>query len=369
VLESYALSLLKSMLKIYSPTGSEHQLAKFLSGEMARLGFTVDIDAAGNVVGSLGEGPEVLMCGHMDTVRGRLPVKVREGRIYGRGSVDAKGPLAAIITAAKLYAQSRGSLKVVVAAVVDEEGYSRGVKHLISYLPKPICAFFGEPSNTYGITVGYKGALSADIIVKTQTGHVASSELYVNAAELAYEVWLKIKEEASRRSKPESRFHSLDAALTHVASKRRPGVLPDECSISVNLRLPPNMTCEETASLLQRWVAEAASPYPSAAAEAFIKDCVEAFQVAPTAPPVRALQRAIIKVLGRPPAILRKTGTGDVNVASSKWDIPMAVYGPGDSKLDHTPEENLAIQDYFDSIKVYAQALRELESLHRRVDQ
>jgi len=363
-LESYAVNLLKSMLKIYSPTGSEERLARFLERELRGLGFDAHIDAQGNVVAVMGEGPLVLLCGHMDTVRGRLPVKVEDDYISGRGAVDAKGPLASMIVAAALYAKGGGRLKVMVAAVVDEEGLSRGVKHLVDTIPKPSYAFFGEPSNTYGITIGYKGSLSTKLKIKTETGHVASSHLYDNAAELAYELWLKVKGEAERRSKP-SKFQSLDASLTSISTRRRPGVVPDECTLTVNLRLPPAMSCREAWSVIEECCAKLTEDHPGVKVEAHLEDCVEAFETRPSSPAVRALQRAIIRTLGRQPVLLRKTGTGDVNVAASKWDIPMAVYGPGDSKLDHTPYEKLSLTDYLASIKVYEAALRELEVLSR----
>lgn len=362
--ENYALSLLKSMLKIYSPTGHEDRLANFLHNELKKLGFDVAIDAVGNVVGTIGKGPSVLMCGHMDTVEGEIPVEVKDNMMYGRGSVDAKASLASMIVATKLFNQSEGGLKVVLAAVVDEEGYSKGIKHLTSYLEKPSYAFFGEPSNTSGITIGYKGSLTIEILVKTRTGHPASSPLFTNAIELAYNIWLKIKEETSRRAKPESIFQSLDAALMHMASARKLGILPDECLLSINLRLPPRMSCSEAASLVSNCVNEVV-PKPSASVKVEFIDCIEAFEDPPTSPVARALQRAIIKILGRRPMFLKKTGTSDINILRSLWNIPSVAYGPGDPKLDHTPEERVSIEDFLASIKVYAQALRELKAIHQ----
>ena len=65
------------------------------------MGFEVGKDAIGNVIGVVGEGePVILLCGHMDTVAGHLPLRIEEGKIYARGAVDAKGPLAAMIMAA-----------------------------------------------------------------------------------------------------------------------------------------------------------------------------------------------------------------------------------------------------------------------------
>ena len=97
----YAVNLLSQMVKIYSPSGKEGKISLFLADEMKKLGLSVHRDEVGNVIGQIGEGsPVVLFCGHMDTVEGVIPVRVEDGHLYGRGSVDAKGPLAAMIVAA-----------------------------------------------------------------------------------------------------------------------------------------------------------------------------------------------------------------------------------------------------------------------------
>ncbi|MEM4699618.1 MAG: M20/M25/M40 family metallo-hydrolase [Candidatus Nezhaarchaeales archaeon] len=362
-MEDFAINLLKSMVEVYSPTGREGGLASLLKEELARLGFEVCVDAVGNVIAEAGRGPTVLMCGHMDTVRGRLPVRVVDGRLYGRGAVDAKGPLASMIVASKLYASASPRFKLLVACVVDEEGYSRGVKHLVATLEQPTYAFFGEPSNTYGITVGYRGSLLADLHFRTKRGHLASQGLFTNALELAVEAWSRLREEASKRARPGSRFYSLDASLVRLTSSRALGVVPFRAAALVNLRLPPSMACREAVELLERVVGPLVG---REGVEGGVKviDCIEAFEEPRTSPPVRALQRAIVKQLGRKPQLLLKTGTGDVNVAKRSWPIPMAVYGPGDSRLDHTDEENIALRDYLDSIRVWAEALRQLEQIH-----
>ncbi|MCD6470133.1 M20/M25/M40 family metallo-hydrolase, partial [Candidatus Bathyarchaeota archaeon] len=150
------VEFLKHMLEIYSPSGKEEKLSSFLAEELRTLGFEeVWKDEAGNVYGAVGKGsPIVLMCGHMDTVPGEIPVKVKNGRLYGRGAVDAKSSLAAMILAA---ANLKNSLlkiggRIIVAGVVDEEGGGRGIKQLIREGLKVDYAFFGEPSGIGNIT-------------------------------------------------------------------------------------------------------------------------------------------------------------------------------------------------------------------------
>src|SRR2546430_452839 len=92
-----ALALLRGMLEIPPPPPREEGWAALGVGAVRGRGFTAGVDAAGNAVGELrhGPGPTVMLLGHLDTVDGEIAVVHRDGRLYGRGAVDAKGPLAA----------------------------------------------------------------------------------------------------------------------------------------------------------------------------------------------------------------------------------------------------------------------------------
>ena len=156
------IDLLRRMLEIYSPSGKEEEISSFIEEEFSLIGFeAVRRDEAGNVYGEIGSGSlSILLCGHMDTVPGRIPVKLRDGRLFGRGAVDAKSSLAAMISAAaELKAKLRDEGRVIVVGVVDEEGKARGIRQLLREGLKANCAIFGEPSGLKNITFAYKGCL------------------------------------------------------------------------------------------------------------------------------------------------------------------------------------------------------------------
>lgn len=192
-MNDYAVHLLTRLLEIYSPSGREEEISNFLAKEMENLGFRVRKDGVGNVIGEIGRGkPIILLCGHMDTVAGYIPVRVENNKLYGRGAVDAKASLAAMIIASSTLAKEGLSNRVLVAGVVDEEGSSRGIKHIIREGISPDYAIFGEPSGIEKITIGYKGSLRLKIMCKTQTGHSSAPWLYENAIEKALEIWREI---------------------------------------------------------------------------------------------------------------------------------------------------------------------------------
>jgi len=81
---------------------------------------------------------------------------------------------------------------------------------------------------------------------------------------------------------------------------------------------------------------------------------------------VRALSWAIRKTTLNYASFSRKTGTGDMNVLGNALKIPVVTYGPGDSNLDHTPNEHVDIQEYLDSIQVYQKTLMKLPELLKK---
>jgi LysW-gamma-L-lysine carboxypeptidase len=80
----------------------------------------------------------------------------------------------------------------------------------------------------------------------------------------------------------------------------------------------------------------------------------------------RALAWSIRETAHKQAAFSRKTGTGDMNILGNAMKIPIVTYGPGDSSLDHTPNENIDIQEYLESIKVYQDVIMKLSELLKK---
>ena len=96
------IDFLEQLVSIRSPSGEEEAVGEFLVEQMTGLGFQAHLDKVGNAVGVMGDleaRRRVVLLGHMDTVTGKVPVRRHKNLLYGRGTVDAKGPLATFILA------------------------------------------------------------------------------------------------------------------------------------------------------------------------------------------------------------------------------------------------------------------------------
>jgi LysW-gamma-L-lysine carboxypeptidase len=363
-----AVRFLTNLLGIYSPSGKEEDAANFLDLEMSKMGFEVGKDSIGNVIGVIGEGePVILLCGHMDTVVGHLPLRIDESRIFARGAVDAKGPLAAMIMAALGAGKEPGFKgKILVAAVVEEEATSRGVKYLITQGIKADYAIFGEPSGVENVTIGYKGQIQLKIVLKTETGHASTPWLYDNSLEKAIELWEQIKNASSYPSLDPSAspYNAVTACLVKLVGGRATSVVPFEAEMNLDIRVPIQFSTNQVFGQIQKIITKYQSANPKVSVKATVLDTVEPFEVNKASPLVHILSSSVRKVLNKPATLLHKTGTGDMNILGKAMNLPIVTYGPGDSHLDHTLDEHINVSEYLDSIAVYKESLLRLSELY-----
>ncbi len=366
--EQAAVRFLTNLLGIYSPSGKEEDAANYLVDEMKNMGFEVGKDDIGNVIGVVGVGePVILLCGHMDTVAGHLPLRIEEGKIYSRGAVDAKGPLAAMIVAASAACKEpRFKGKILVASVVEEEATSRGVRHLIAQGITADYAIFGEPSGIENITIGYKGQIQLKIICKTETGHSSTPWMYDNALEKAYELWEQIKNASSYPSLDPSAspYNAVTACLVKVVGGRATSVVPFEVEMNLDVRVPIQFSTAQVYEQIEKIITKYHAANPRVSVKATVQDTVEPFEVNKTSPLVHILSSSVRKVLNKPATLLHKTGTGDMNILGKAMNLPIVTYGPGDSHLDHTLNEHIVTSEYLNAIAVYKETILKLSELH-----
>ena len=364
-----AIDLLLETLRTYSVSTKEAKLSKLLRERMRQRGFKdVRTDKAGNAIGEVGKGhPHVLFCGHMDTVPGFLKVRREGDRVYGRGAADAKSPMCAMISSVSGSAATKG-MKVTVACVTREEGDSLGVETLIESGGDYDYAVFGEPAGAGRVTVGYRGRTAARITVGTHGGHAASSWAHPSAVDESLGIMSLIKDYEKKNTVEGNHYKSLSASLTVMRGGSSSNVIPKKCQMTFDVRIPPGMKSSAVKDQLVALVKGYAATREGIDVSIEFDGSTEPYDAPLDSVVVRAFQRSILRTLETRPVLTHKTGTGDMNTLAERMGIPCVTYGPADSNLGHTETEFVEIPDYLGSIRVLSGALREMKSLHGRLE-
>lgn len=355
------IDTLFGLVSRYSPSGQECEAVEWLVRRMRSLSYRdAFVDEAGNAVGIMGNGPrQVVLLGHIDTVPGEIPVSLvlpsppaplplGEGSLYGRGTVDAKGPLACFVDAVAELMDIDGWQFVVIGAV-EEERNSEGAR-FVSSKYKPDFAIIGEPNQWDRVALGYKGSAWANITIRRKQTHTASGEQ--TAPEAAVEMWLKIKSFVDTfNSDKQKLFDKLLLTLRGISSDSN-GF--EQCAkLEVGVRLPVEVAPADWYKKLNEFLSDShLTIEPTGFA-------IPAWKGEKNTPLVRAFLSGI-RSQGGEPRFVYKTGTADVNIVAPAWKCPAVVYGPGDSSLDHTPSEHIELEEYKKAVKILSASLKGL---------
>lgn len=316
----------------------------YLVAQMGALGYTATVDEAGNAVGSIGSGPdEIMLLGHTDTVPGFIEVRRKGDVLRGRGAVDAKGPLACFV-AAGARVGARLGYRITVIGAVGEEGDSRGARYLVDRY-RPAALIIGEPSGWDRVTLGYKGSAWFAYRVRRTLAHTSAQA--ESACQAAVSFWNRVTARTAEfnADKPKM-FEQLIPTLREMHSES--DGFAESARLKFGVRLPPGLSVEEVSVMLTGL---------AVAAEVKLEEGVPAYRAEKNTPLVRAFLAAI-RAAGGTPGFTLKSGTSDMNIVAPAWSCPSLAYGPGDSNLDHTPEEYILISDYLRSVSILADALR-----------
>lgn len=355
-----ATALLIGLLEQASLSRQEQAAAVYLTDQMRAIGYDhAFIDAAGNAVGIIDNptpdsGPtrDVVLLGHIDTVPGLIPVRIEDGLLYGRGAVDAKGPLATFTVGAALAGPQPGWRIIVIGAVEEEASTSKGARFAVTQYQPTLC-MIGEPSSWDRLTLGYKGRVLLDCRVQRPMAHTARAE--ANAAEQAVAFWnaIRANADAYNAEKPRA-FDQIMPSLRSIRSGD--DGFTESTDMTIGFRLP----LEVPPAQIKARVA----PLTTLAEQITLNWRGEeiAHRAEKNTPLARICLNAI-RDAGGTPSFVYKTGTSDMNVVAPVWNCPILAYGPGDSALDHTASEHLPLADYARAQQVIATALRSLHTV------
>jgi LysW-gamma-L-lysine carboxypeptidase len=391
------VALVQGLVAIPSLSHQESEAAEWLVGEMRRAKFErAFVDEAGNAVGEIGArdaARTIVLLGHIDTVPGSIPVRIEASPagelLFGRGSVDAKGPLATFVAAAARldakWAREAGIRVVVVGAVEEEAATSKGARFVAARFngrdePIPDACVIGEPSQWHRITLGYKGRLLLDLTADQPMAHTAGPD--ASLASVVVDLWNWVTDHASAfNATREKAFDQLTPSLRRFITSTN-AEMHDRVDAQIAWRLPLGFDVDALVSELSTWTHghlkcagdSPRSPLPSVSArggdvlvfkgrrtrlECSYRGWEQPWCTNRNNLLVRSFLSAIRGSGGdAQPSFVFKTGTSDMNVVGPAWRCPTVAYGPGDSSLDHTPDEHLSLDEYWRAIGVLERALR-----------
>jgi len=362
------VSFLKRLVQTPSLSGEEENLGRIIEEKLRELGYEVDVDEMGNVVArrGKGEGRTILFDGHLDHIQpgareGWLhdpyTAQVDDGVLHGRGTVDMKGALAAMI-----YGCAAPNLEgeVVLAFVVHEET-NEGIatKKIIEDRGLEIdTCVLGEPTDLE-FSIGQRGRCVFKIVTRGATSHASMPELGRNALYAMTPIIDKIKEACE--SLPGDPFLGQGSMAVTVINCR-PGagpIVPDYCEIQVDRRLVPQETLEGV-------LAEMEAMAEGGEVELLVDDLVcytgystEVEQYFPGWVTdrdhwsVQESLAALEEVLGRRPEVIGWRFSTDGIATAGQLGIPTVGFGPGDPTLAHQPNEHIALDDVISAAKGY----------------
>ena len=365
----FAVKMLEKALRLYTPSLSEKPMSDFLADKCDDLGFEdIQIDEVGNIIAKKGSGsPKIMLCGHMDVVPGKVKVRKEGDSLYGRGASDAKAPLMAMLFAAASIQNNNGT--VIFVGAVDEEGNATGIKNLVKKEMDIDYAIFGEPSGIKQVTIAYKGRLAINLRINVEdSSHASAPWLSKNAIQEAMVFANELKDKLEENQDDRTKGMLLTATLTEIKGGISHNVTPKECEATFDIRIPVDMSCKTIEQKISTLVKEIAEKRE---VEAFysILDETEPFEAPHNSPLVRAFTLGVMEVEHSRPTLIRKTGTGDMNVLGNQWGIPVVTYGPGDPHEAHTIDEKVSIEEYLRGIEILKKTLHHLKRLHDRKNQ
>jgi succinyl-diaminopimelate desuccinylase len=402
------VALTQALVRIptVNPPGEAYRpCAELLGGRLAARGFEIAYIRGGGVVGDSeayprtnvvarieggAPGPTVHFNGHIDVVeagagwtREPFGAAVEDGRIYGRGTCDMKGGLAAAVIAVEALIEEAdgfpGALEI--SGTVDEEsgGYA-GVAYLARQgrfsKPNVDHVIIPEPLNVDRVCLGHRGVWWAEIETEGKTAHGSMPFLGDCAVRHMGAVLARLEEElypslAAKRTDmpvvPEGarqstlNINSLHGGLTEDYDGLPSPMVPDRCRMVIDRRFLIEEKLEEVKAEVRGLLEALALERPN-----FRYALRDVMEVLPTmtdagAPVVRAVSAQIERVLGRPAKHIISPGSYDQKHVARIGHLDDCIaYGPGILDLAHQPDEYVVIDDMVQSAKVMAGAARQL---------
>lgn len=365
----------QELLKIKSvnPPGDELAAAEYISGVLAKTGLEVEVvrhspTRASALVRLRGSGkvPALLFSGHIDTVpvgaetwvHDPFSGAIADGKIWGRGSADMKGGVAALMMALKILAEARLPLKgdIILAATAGEETNSLGATAIASRKDLgPVQAILiPEPSGNE-LYIAEKGAFWVELTTHGKTAHGSMPDLGRNAVLMMVRL-IEEFEKLDIPFKPHPLLDGFSRSVNTIAGGVKTNVVPDSCVATIDMRTVPGQDHQAILGQIERLVMDLGKMIPDFKASAKIINDRAPIETPADNPAVGIFSEVIREVTGRSlvPKGTRYFTDGVVLVPALK--APLLICGPGAPGLAHQPNEHVEIDKLLEAVRIYTLA-------------
>jgi succinyl-diaminopimelate desuccinylase len=362
-----------------NPPGNEGEIAEHLAGRMRDLGIEATVETVepgrANVIGKIAGagGKPLVFTGHLDVVppggqrwqHDPFAAELVDGRIYGRGSADMKGGVAAIVTAMAALARAdyQPSGDIFLAATCGEEAGMIGARAIVDAqgLPTGGNLIVAEPTDL-NVFHAEKGVLWLKVRALGKTAHGSMPWFGANAISAIARLIPRLEEypfayeETRLLGKP-------SISVNVIAGGNKTNVVPDVCEIEVDMRTVPSQDHAAIVEHVRRLAEEVASSvHADMRIEVEVDQSVTALETARDHPLVEAAVASVRDVRGRNPEVGGVTYGTDGAHLGPGFDMPVVICGPGANGMAHQPDEYVEVEQLVQAAEIY------VDLAHRLLD-
>jgi succinyl-diaminopimelate desuccinylase len=384
------IDLLKSLIRIPSenPPGNESRIAEFVGKFLADCGCEVTyyepepnrVSVVGKLIGKK-SGPRLILNGHIDTKPAIPPYPTEEKwstdpfvptligeRLYGVGACDMKGGIAALLSALRAFSTqgNEGMVgELMFQGAADEEGGSTfGTEYLLKEGVTGDMAIVAEATSMKICPVEL-GALWLTIHVRGERGHASMPWGKVNAIDKMIKVIAGLKDYI-RAKQERSKHHyfprhpSLNLGI--LSGGFHPGVIPDGCSLTFDIRLLPGETRQSVRKEIEDYMENLVKrdPQLKLSYEYFKSGGAEPSEIDDRHPLVKVLEDSHREVTGTEADLSGFIGFSDAGLLDNMGKIPTVIFGPGDIEQAHSINEYVRINDVCIATRIYLQTIHSI---------
>jgi succinyl-diaminopimelate desuccinylase len=375
VQEAELVEYCREMVRIKSvnPPGDEMAMAEYVANVLKSIGLEVKLlkhsSSRASVLAILrgsGQAPALLYSAHLDTVplgaeqwiHEPFAAETLDGKIWGRGSADMKGGLAALLVMAKIVANSGLSIKgdLIFAITAGEEVDSLGAKSVASYPDLgPVQAIIVPEPSYNDIYIAEKGALWLEISTYGKTAHGSMPALGKNAVMMMVGL-IKGLENFFIPFESHAMLGGFSMSINTISGGIKTNVVPDRCVVSIDMRTVPGQDHHDIMARFQDLIKDLGKHDPDFKASIEITNDRPPIETSPKEPVVKMMVDIVADITGEIPIPKGVNYYTDAATLAPAFKAPMIICGPGHPGLAHQPNEYVEIEKLVQAAKIYTAA-------------